>query len=42
VLGADVSGVVEEADPSSGFAKGERVMGCTGQVRKGLGWDGMG
>ncbi|GBF96603.1 NADPH:quinone reductase [Raphidocelis subcapitata] len=31
ILGADVAGVVEEADAGSGFAKGDAVMGCTGQ-----------
>lgn len=31
ILGGDVAGVVEAADPDSGFKKGDRVFGCTGQ-----------
>lgn len=30
ILGGDVAGIVEEAEPTSKFKKGDRVFGCTG------------
>ncbi|EFJ49233.1 hypothetical protein VOLCADRAFT_90178 [Volvox carteri f. nagariensis] len=32
ILGCDVAGLVLEADPSSKFKVGDRVVGCTGQI----------
>ncbi|GLI66606.1 hypothetical protein VaNZ11_010527, partial [Volvox africanus] len=37
ILGCDVAGVVLEADPTSQFRVGDRVVGCTGQVMESWG-----